>query len=1088
MLQALKAFAGDVAAKVEGHATGEPEAQLHSPLSGFLEQAGNAIGSELTVKAESRVDRIGIPDFAVLRDRLLIGHLETKAPGTGADTARFRGHNRAQWERFKDLPNLLYTDGNAWGLYQNGERTGALVRLTGDIATEGPEAVTREDAQRLKKLLEHFLSWEVIAPRTAKQLAELLAPLCRLLRDEVADSLKEPRSSLVRLADEWREHLFPDASDEYFADAYAQTVTYALLLARAEGADTLDLGDASESLEAEHTMLSRALQVMTLPKAEREIRPALRLVQRMIASVEPETLDPDGETDPWLYFYEEFLAEYNPKLRKDAGAYYTPVEVVRAQVRLIDHLLTERFGKRMGFAEGNGVVVLDPAVGTGTYLLGIVDHAMNRVAEEEGEGAIRGRAALLWQNLHGFEYMVSPYAVAELRLTQSMMRYQGDTPGSEPPVYLTNTLESPFTEPPAPSMFYDPIAKEHERALRVKDREPVMVCLGNPPYDRHEAGTSENRARTGGWVRWGEDGEGARAPLEDYLEPARSAGMGQHLKNIYNLYVYFWRWAFWKVFEHKTSTGPGIVSYISASSYLEGDAFVGMREHIRRAADEVWIIDLGGEGRGTRKDENVFAIQTPVAIAIAVRNSRTRNDEVPAKVHYTRITGDRDEKLAALDSISTFEDLTWDDCPSEWQAPFTPTRTGTYFDWPSVVDLMPWQISGVQVKRSWPIGPEAEILHRRWERLLATDAQEDAFSETRDRKVTSNPRRLFRADHRLTPISESPPSETPEAIRPYAYRSFDVEHIIADNRVGDYMRPALWYTYGEQQIYFTSLFNHPLGSGPAMTVAGEVPDLHHFRGSYGAREVIPLYRDREAKEGNVAPGLLALLSDLYDTQVTPKEWAGYLFGVLGQPGYVERFFSELVHREVRVPVTKDAALFARMAKLGQRLIWLHTFGERMVPEGHKTGDIPRGAARCVSGVSSDPDGYPKSFSYDPDSQTLTVGDGTFAPVKPEVWDFQVSGLVVVATWLDRRMKEPSGRKSSDLDKIRPERWPAVFTSELLRLLWILEQTIEQYPRQEELLGDILDGPLVNEEELPEVPDEARRAPPEPREEQQSLDM
>ena len=171
------------------------------------------------------------------------------------------------------------------------------------------------------------------------------------------------------------------------------------------------------------------------------------------------------------------------------------------------------------------------------------------------------------------------------------------------------------------------------------------------------------------------------AILKDFLDPAIDAGHGVHVKNLYNLYVYFWRWALWKVFEQDTAEGPGIVSFISASSYLDGDAFSGMREHIRRQCDEVWILDLGGEGRGTRQDSNVFAIQTPVAIAVAFRAGEVETDK-PAKVRYARIEGMRAEKLAALAAIDGFAKVKWQNCPDDWQASFRPAGEGAYFAWP----------------------------------------------------------------------------------------------------------------------------------------------------------------------------------------------------------------------------------------------------------------------------------------------------------------------------------------------------------------------------------------------------------------------
>jgi hypothetical protein len=156
-----------------------------------------------------------------------------------------------------------------------------------------------------------------------------------------------------------------------------------------------------------------------------------------------------------------------------------------------------------------------------------------------------------------------------------------------------------------------------------------------------------------------------------------------------------------------------------------------MREHMRRVCDEVWIIDLGGEGRGTRQEENVFAIRTPVAIAICARYAEGDRD-APAKVHYVRLAGDRAPKLERLDAIGDFGDLPWESCPTDWHAPFRPAGIGPYFTWPRFIDLMPWQHSGMQVKRTWPIAPDEETLKRRWRRLLRAEDRAEAFKESRD--------------------------------------------------------------------------------------------------------------------------------------------------------------------------------------------------------------------------------------------------------------------------------------------------------------------------------------------------------------------
>jgi Type ISP C-terminal specificity domain/N-6 DNA Methylase len=858
-----------------------------------------------------------------------------------------------------------------------------------------------------------------------------------------------------------------------------QTVTFALLLARSEGSSTLDedLHQPVQKLAADHALLSRALQVLTDPAVRDEIAPPLRLLQRVIDRVPADALIGRGEADPWLYFYEDFLSAYDPDLRKDAGAYYTPTEVVRAQVRLIDRLLVDKLQRHMGFAEQT-VITLDPAVGTGTYLLGVIDHAMRRVELALGRGAVPGYASDLGRNVYGFEIMVGPYAVAQLRVSRSLMDHGATLPKDGPGVYLTDTLESPHAQPPQTPLFYQPLAEQHRRALRVKDREPVIVCLGNPPYDRHpaaDAASAASRARSGSWVRWGDPG-GGDAIFRDFLQPALDAGHGGDVKNVYNLYVYFWRWALWKTFEHTSASGPGIVSYISAASYLDGDAFVGMREHMRRLCDEIWIIDLGGEGRGTRRTDNVFAIQTPVAIAVAACYGKPKTD-TPATVHYARIEGTRDEKLAKLDATLDFGDLIWELCPGEWHAPFRPAGKGNYFDWPLVIDLMPWQQSGAQVKRTWPIAPDDDTLKRRWRALLKADDRGKVFKQTRDRKVGATYPPLLshqRREKAIAALSESAPAS--EIVR-YAYRSFDRQWLLADNRIGDFMRPVLWSVQSERQVYATTLLNHPLGTGPAMTVAGEVPDLHHFRGSYGAREVIPLYRDAGGREPNIPSGLLRLLSQTYKQTIEPEDFLAYAYGVLAQPSFTQRFRKELETRELRLPLTKDAKLFAEVAAIGRRLLWLHTYAQRLSGSGRPKGKMPVGLAKCTHAVSDKPDAYPDEHHYDPATRRLTVGPaGVFEPVEAAVFEFDVSGMKVVDSWLGYRMKSGRGKTSSPLDDIRPLRWTAQFTTELLELLWVLEETVATYPKQKELLDRVLTSTLFRRDELPAVPAELRRAP------------
>ena len=1075
VFEALKDFARNVTGKFKVQVAGDPEDQLRAPFEVFLKEAGAAMGISAVPKGESQAEKIGRPDFGIAVKGLLVGYVELKAPGKGADPRYFKGHDKKQWERFKLLPNIIYTDGNQWALYQRGSLVDNRVNLHGDVTKSGVRAVKDDDASRIEDILWKFFSWRPIVPESVSQLARQLAPLCRLLRNEVREQLDDSDSILFRLAGEWRDLLFPGANDDQFADEYAQTVTYALLLARSEKTGTLDIHAAAASLRPRYTLLARALEVLTDDQIRKEIPVPLDMLQRVVNEVKPEVLA-EKATDPWLYFYEEFLAVYDPKLRKDMGVYYTPVPVVRAQVRLVDDILREKMGKKYGFADP-GVTTLDPAVGTGTYLLGIIEHSLEKIGRPAkegglGPGAVPARASELAGNLYGFELMAGPYAVAELRIAQQLEAYKAKLPPDAPNIYLTDTLESPHTVPPAPKLFYDDIAREHEKALKVKDTVPVLVCIGNPPYDRHPAGGS--RARTGGWVRHGDEGSPISVPiLESFLKPVRDAGKGGQLKNIYNLYVYFWRWALWKVFEHDTPDGPGIVTYISASSYLDGDAFAGMREQLRKVCDDVWIIDLGGENRGPRKSENVFNIQTPVAIAIAVRYGKSSTTK-PAQVRYARIEGSREDKYSALEAINSFSDLKWKKCPTGWSERLRPAGKGDFFKWPKLIDVFPWQHSGVEATRTWPIAPDGDTITRRCEELIRADKRAPLFRETRDRKINKAYSSVD-GSKMLPPIETLRKQSEIETPTRYSFRSLDRQYIIPDGRVVTWPRRELWRAHSDNQIYMTSILTMTLGRGPATIVAADIPDRHYFSGR-GQKDVIPLWRDRGASKPNVTKGLLKKLAESYGESVLAEDLFAYCYGVLSHPVYTGIFATELEGSGPRVPVTKDTDLYHQARDLGKKLIWFHTYGERLVPDGIKVGTVPPGQASCIRGIPDDPEHYPEKFHYEPKTNTLVVGDGEIAPVSKAVWDYEVSGLKILNSWLSYRMKNPAGKKSSPLDSIGQEKWTSDMTEELLTLIWILEHTIEINRQQAEVFKSIIAGPLFEAKELPKPRPEDREPP------------
>ena len=1079
-LAALQACAAELTSAFAQLVKANPEDQLKGPIATLLKAAGAALGvKQVQVLTEVQVAEIGgRPDMGLTVGGLLSGYVELKAPGKGANPDKLKGDDKVQWEKFKNLPNLIYTDGSEWALFHSGAPVGKRLRFVGDMCADGEGAVSAENAAALLELLREFLGWQPITPSTPRGLAALIAPLCRLLREDVLLALKNPASNLASMANDWRIYFFPEADDRQFADAYAQTLTYALLLARVSGASDLSIAQAAKTIRPGHKLLARTLEILGDPTAREEIAVPTELLERVMTAVDP-AIFKKHPSDPWLYFYEDFLAAYDPRMRNDRGVYYTPVEVVRCQVRLVAQLLAERFDKQFSFVD-DGVITLDPATGTGTYILAAMQHGLEQIAAVKGKGKRASAATTAAQNMHAFELLVGPYAVAHLRLTQQVLAEGGTLPPDGVHVYLADTLESPNAQPKdALPLPFKQFGEEQQRAQKIKRETPVLVCIGNPPYDRQQNDpNAPSQQRKGGWVRYGDKAQAQKQKqptlLDAFLTPLEQGGLGVHAKNLYNDYVYFWRWALWKVYEQQP--GYGIVSFITASSYLRGPGFAGMRELMRRTFDELWIIDLEGDNLGARKSENVFAIQTPVAIAVGLR-SGTPTPDTPASVRYTRISGSQQAKLAALDAVLGFADLTWRPCPSDWQAPMLPTSDSAYWQWPLLTELFPWQANGVKVGRSWPIESDKATLLERWNRLVgASTAERRALfkdSPTGRKAGDVAPKGLLpTASPRSIALSDTN-SPLPELLR-FSFRSFDRQWLLADSRLIDRPSPDLWRAHGDKQIYLTSMLTNVLGFGPAAVATALLPDLDHFRGSFGAKNVIPLWRDKAGTQANVAGGLLDALAASYGQPVTAEALFAYAYAVLATPRYVERCWDELTIPGPRLPLTGDAALFRELAALGARLLWLHSYGERFVPPGKQPGRLPPGTARIEVGVPQGEADYPEKFEYNEAAQELRVGKGVFSSVRPALWAFSVSGFQVLGSWLGYRMRKRAGKSSSPLDALRPASWQ--FDDELLDLLWVLDHSVDLLPDAALLLERVLAGTLIPASALPQ-PSEAERQGP-----------
>lgn len=1114
-----------------------PEDQLKAPIQNCLDALGPLLsGRPLVTRTEDPqgaddvVSHVRL-DIAVLDERsgYRIGHMELKAPEKGADPTKPRGqgnwsdHDKEQWKKLQEHPNLLYCNGFEWTLIRDGVQIDHV-----DLDDFGQDRLTDEGVKRFADLVGNFVTWQPFAPRTARALAKRLAPLARILREAVAFEMRKAnnshdpsRSRLVQLHATWRQTLMPDATEADFADSVAQTFTYALLLARLNDriALPLDSDDVAKSLRVHgHRLLGSVLDLLADPEVRGPLDEQIGLVETAIAAVDPVKLK--SRKDTWLYFYEDFLAEYDPKRRKDAGVYYTPLEVVGAQVRIIDYALKTRFSKSSGLGDTD-VKILDPATGTGTYLLSTVEHvlesaeadvrasaALTGLSEQAANDAVSNRLAIaadsLKQRLFGFELLIGAYSVAHLRLTKELADAGATLGDSGVGVYLTDTLAAPreghgtLSQPP---LFWGTtqqaiIAEQRESDAVKSDQERITVVLGNPPYNRtnKEAGQGAGGVETRNMVL---SGSGDLPPLiNDFRDPVVKAGNGRAIKhNLNDLYIYFLRWAIWKACE-QDPTDPAIVSFITNSSYLRGVPFAGIREHMRRHFDEIWIIDLGGGGRGARKEDNVFAIQTPVAIFVGIQQPITTNKDgspskdglkdkrkTPGTVWYRRIQGSRQQKLTALEQISDLRtdggDWTQvnDETLTDFGARFVPTGKSEFWGWPTLDKLLPWSYSGVQFARTWPIAPDADTLGARWDDLFVSGMPEPEKFVTPRNKTTGAPTGLSVESAKSDPRTGQPlPTLSSQGaarsiLKPvrYGFRSFDRMWCLPDARLCHRMRSPLWQSYSPNQVFLTTQTSttNVLGAGPAVTITAEIPDLHYFAGK-GEKDTFVLWRNATATEANANHALIDWLGECLGERVSPEDLFAYIVGLLGTGAYTKRFYSDLGESSARVPITKSLQVFRDVAAFGRTIVAVETYGERF-EEAIPTGFV---GAATIEKSPSDGD-YPEEFTYDPVSSTVTIGDGEVSGVSTEVWNFTVSGLQVVSSWLGYRMAVKTGL-AGPLDEIQPAKW--TFDSELIEVLWAVEYVSGASSTAAGLLDRVISGDVFTESEVPD-PTAAEQAAP-----------
>ncbi|MDI7268544.1 MAG: N-6 DNA methylase [Myxococcota bacterium] len=620
-------------------AAGNATEHTHRPaLKSLLETSGD----DIVATNEPKRVRCGAPDFVVSKGPAPVGYVEAKDIGVSLDAVE----RSEQFQRYvSTLGNLVLTDYIEFRWYVHGDRR--LGARAGRIAANGKVRADAEGVERAGELLSAFLTAEVPIIAGARELARRMAASARLVRDAIQRALGEADGGgpLREQLDGFREVLLRDLNEEQFADMYAQTICYGLFAARCNsGTAKFSREEAAYLLPRTNPFLRRMFGHIAGPELDDRIAWAVDDLAFLLARADVQAIVADfgkrsGREDPVVHFYETFLAAYDPRMREARGVYYTPEPVVSYIVRSVDAILRRDFdlsdglacSEKMTVREGgrrrdvHRVLILDPAVGTGTFLYEIIGLVRERLWDQRGMWSRYVRDHLL-PRMFGFEFLMAPYAVAHMKLGLQLAQGGYDFATDERiRIFLTNTLEEAKELAGLPA-FARWLGEEASAAGEVKQRVPVMVVLGNPPYSGH----SENR---GDWIH---------GLLDAYKQGCPELRKPAQAKWLSDDYVKFIRFAQWRIEE----TGYGVLAFVTNHGYLDNPTFRGMRRSLMQTFDEVYLLDLHGNAKKKEcapdggKDENVFDIQQGVAIGIFVK--RTRKQKKFATVRHADLWGPRE--------------------------------------------------------------------------------------------------------------------------------------------------------------------------------------------------------------------------------------------------------------------------------------------------------------------------------------------------------------------------------------------------------------------------------------------------------------
>lgn len=1005
-----------------------------------------AIDPTLTVINEPKhVTDVGAPDFVFNRGDIAIGWCEAK--DIDKDVRKFAAsdYSKKQKERYKKgFPNLIYTNGLDFEFIREGEVVDFIT--IADLMPALPARV--ENFSSLENRLHDFVAATPLSITSSKRLAEMMAGKAAIIKDIMGRALivdleeqrnDAPATDLVGQYEAFKSNLIHDIKVEDFADIYAETIAYGLFAARLhdETSDDFTRAEALDLLPKSNPFLHQLFIYIAGPNLDERLRRVIdELCNVFCATDMGKVLANFGKVtarqDPFLHFYEVFLAEYNPAKRKARGVWYTPEPVVNFIVRAVDEVLKAEFGLADGLADTSRITIdwdtgqndkkgrpvtikkqvhrvqiLDPAIGTGTFLAEVVKLVAERV---------KGIAPGQWSSyvekdliprIHGFELLMASYAMCHMKLDM-ILTGLGYKPSTKPPrlgVYLTNSLEEGERVEQTLFGLSRAIAEEARAASDIKRQMPIMVVIGNPPYSGHSSNKGE-------WI------EKLMADYKVSPELKRPA----QAKWLSDDYVKFIRFA-----EHMIEkNGEGVLGFITNHGYLDNPTFLDMRNHLRQTFDRIYVLDLHGNAKKKEvspdgsPDKNVFDIMQGVAIIIAVKRSTAGGAKKLASVFHGDLWGDREAKYQRLWDGTTNELVAQDVSPGAAPWRFKPTDKAleaAYQTGFSVADLFSPNgrpAPGIVTTHdefaiSWTAAEAAEKV----ERLLSTANEAEARQHFR--LCSQNQWNYAAAKSALADGAWR------RAITPIAYRPFDTRYTVYNSHVAVHRRDRVMHHFlagGNIGVSFTRTIEG--GRSFADILVHDLPITHHTLSIKEVNYLAPLYLYPEegALDQSIslnfdpklytqirkAAGLTGALTAPDNAnafrglvgEARPDELKvfDYIYGILYCPVYRRTYAEFLKPNFPRIPFPPSPEVFRAVSAKGEELRHLHLMEDAAIGETpypfHGDGDSVVGKTRFDAGRI-----WINATQY-------------FDNVPAVAWSFSIGGYQPAQKWLKDRKRRALG--------------------------------------------------------------------------------